>query len=203
MSVKSNLLFIPSELDMLSGIALYIMRSIMKKNLVSTLIATACLVSASSAFAVTETFGTTSQTITTTVTSTSAVNIQSVPSSESVTVSEVARPGTKLASLDITATGLNAAGGTNGHANIKVAVDSSNYDSRSQTWLFKNDSGRPLFALPYTQSNGWSFNGPDATSRTDGRTEATLKLDFVTKEGNKGISPGVYHLPVTISYNTF
>ncbi len=175
----------------------------MKKNLVSTLIATACLVSASSAFAVTETFGTTSQTITTTVTSTSAVNIQSVPSSESVTVSEVARPGTKLASLDITATGLNAAGGANGHANIKVAVDSSNYDSRTQTWLFKNDRGRPLFALPYTQSNGWSFNGPDATSRTDGRTEATLKLDFVTKEGNNGISPGVYHLPVTISYNTF
>lgn len=203
MSVKSNLLFIPSELDMLSGIALYIMRSIMKRNLVSTLIATACLVSAGSAFAVTETFGTTSQTLTTTVTSTSAVNIQSVPSSESVTVSEVARPGTKLASLDITATGLNAAGGTNGRANIKVAADSSNYDTRSQTWLFKNDSGSPILALPYTQSNGWNFNGPDVTYRTDGRTEATLTLDFVTKEGNTSVSPGVYHLPVTISYNTF
>ncbi|EGI1266684.1 hypothetical protein H6270_004716 [Escherichia coli] len=167
----------------------------MKKALISAFVAIACAATSGSAFAGKE--AETAVTLTTTVAPLSSINIEATPAAETVTVEDVKVKGTKLASLSISANNLV---NTATRANIKVTVNSDNYDSARQAWLFKNGTNT-IRALPSSQ--GWSFNGDNVTKRVDTDSSLTDKVDFNTKLGNTNVVAGSYSMPVTVSYNTW
>lgn len=167
----------------------------MKKTLISAFVAVACAATSGSAFAARE--AETAVTLTTTVVPLSSINIEATPAAETVTVEDVKVEGTKLASLSISADNLV---NTGTGANISVTVDSNNYTSQSQTWLFKNGSNT-IKASPITQ--GWNFNGDSVSVRVDNDSSFTDTVELRTKSGNTGVVAGSYSMPVTVSYNTW
>ncbi len=171
----------------------------MKKNILSTVVAAALFAVAGSSMAASN-IATDTATVTTTVRALTAATVSVTPVNASVTTDEIKQQGTRVAAVDVEASGLY--NGTTG-ANVKLTVDGSHYQSATQSWLFTADSGESFSVTPALPT-GWSFNGDNITTRTDNRTSvAVTRIDFETKAGNGDVSPGDYNMPVTLSFNTW
>ncbi|HFU7411176.1 hypothetical protein O5910_22965 [Escherichia coli] len=169
----------------------------MKKNIISTVIAAAlCTVAGSAMAAVVVSDNTT---LTTTVSAVSSASVTVTPIDATVSVDDVKVAGTSLAAAEVSATGLY--NGTTG-ANVKLTVDSSNYDNVYGKWLFTSGS-ESIKVMPELPS-GWQFNGDNITMQIDSvdSVPATV-INFKTSSANSNVTPGVYTMPVTMSFNTW
>lgn len=175
----------------------------MKKNLISTFIAAACLTASGVAMAG-EKEAVQTGTLTTTVTGVSNVTITLTDNPETVTTEEVKLPGTLLSTLDISANGLDLSSAAGG--NIAVEVDPNNFDTVSGAWLFKTSDGSStsLKARPKAVQ-GWNH---DPANRVAYRLQSSdhnvnIQLPIETNTGNTNVSAGAYTMPVTVSFNTW
>ncbi|HAE9567933.1 TPA_asm: hypothetical protein G4Y56_004274 [Salmonella enterica subsp. enterica serovar Montevideo] len=176
----------------------------MKKTLISTFIAAACLTASGVAMAGDKDAVQTG-TVTTQVTGVSGVTITLNDNPETVTTEQVKNPGVTLTTLDIDATGLDLSSVAGG--NIAVEVDKTHFDSASGAWLFKNNGqpgSTPLKARP--QSNtGWNHSPEDriAYRLQNGDQNVSLRLPIETNTGNTNVTAGGYEMPLTVSFNTW
>ena len=174
----------------------------MKKTLISTFIAAACLTASGIAMAGSNEAVQTG-TVTTTVTGVSGVTITLTDSPQTVTTEEVKNPGVTLTTLGIEATGLDLSSASGG--NIAVEVDSDHIDG-SGAWLFK-DSTQPnsnLKARPRSGS-GWHHSPENRISYRlqNSSQNVNIQLPIETNTGNTNVTAGHYELPVTVSFNTW
>lgn len=176
----------------------------MKKTLISTFIAAACLTASGIAMAG-DKEAVQTRTVTTQVTGVSGVTITLNDTPQTVTTEEVKRPGVTLTTLDIDATGLDLSSVAGG--NIAVEVDNSHFDSTSGAWLFKNPdqpSSTPLKARPHSAS-GWNHSPENriAYRLQNGNQNVSLTLPIETNTGNTNVTAGGYEMPLTVSFNTW
>lgn len=176
----------------------------MKKSLISTFIAAACLTASSIAVAASNE-AVKNITVTTNVSDVSGITINLTDNPETVTTEDVKSQGVTLTTLSIDATGLTNNGAT-GNSNIAVEVGNDNYDASSGAWLFKNGDGSsdPLKARPRGQ--GWHQEPPNRIGyRLNGNNvnTANLQLTIETNTGNTNVTAGGYTMPLTVSYNTW
>ncbi|EAC0266392.1 TPA: hypothetical protein ACGAHT_003184 [Salmonella enterica subsp. enterica serovar Newport] len=175
----------------------------MKKTLISTFIAAACLTASGAAMAGDKDAVQTG-TVTTTVTGVSGVTITLNDRPETVTTEQVKNPGVTLTTLDIDATGLDLGSAAGG--NIAVEVDNSHFDSGSGAWLFKNpdqQGSTPLKARPQSQA-GWNHDPENRVAyRLNGDQNVSIQLPIETNTGNTNVTAGHYEMPVTVSFNTW
>ncbi|EFO1625933.1 hypothetical protein DWH09_24740 [Escherichia coli] len=178
----------------------------MKKTLISTFIAAACLTASGIAMAGDKEAVQTG-TVTTQVTGVSGVTITLNDNPETVTTEQVQNPGVTLTTLDINATGLDLGSAAGG--NIAVEVDDSHFDSTSGAWLFKNPdqpSSTPLKARPHSAS-GWNHSPEKRIAyrlqKQNGSQNVSLRLPIETNTGNTNVTAGGYEMPLTVSFNTW
>lgn len=170
----------------------------MKKNIISTVIAAALCTVAGSAMAA-QNIVTDNATLTTTVSAVSSASVTVTPIDATVSVDDVKVQGTSVAAAEVSATGLY--NGTTG-ANVKLTVDSSNFNNVTRKWLFT--SGSESFSVLPELPSGWQFNGDNITMRVDTiDTVPSTVITFKTSEGNGDVTPGAYTMPVTMSFNTW
>ncbi|EEZ6608861.1 hypothetical protein DBT60_004474 [Escherichia coli] len=179
----------------------------MKKSLISTFIAAACLTASGVAMAA-DKEAVQNVTVTTNVTGVSSVTIDLTESPQTVTTDEVKVPGTLLTTLEISSSGfdLNSVQG----ANIAVEVGNDNIETGSGAWLFKNNdqpNSTPLKARPKA-GNGWNHDPQNRiayrlTSSNSNGNSATIRLPIETNSGNTNVPVGGYNMPLTVSYNTW
>ncbi|EGT2786983.1 Dr family adhesin structural subunit [Salmonella enterica subsp. enterica serovar Carmel] len=174
----------------------------MKKTLISTFIAAACLTASGAAMAGDKDAVQTG-TVTTTVTGVSGVTITLTDSPQTVTTEDVKSPGVTLTTLGIEATGLDLSSAAGG--NIAVEVDNDHIDG-SGAWLFK-DPTQPnsnLKARPKSES-GWNHNPENriAYRLQNSSQNVNIQLPIETNSGNTNVTAGHYELPVTVSFNTW
>ncbi|ELF2620121.1 Dr family adhesin structural subunit [Escherichia coli] len=173
----------------------------MKKSLISTFIAAACLTASGVAMAADKEAVQTGS-VSTTVTGVSNVTITLTEQPQTVTTEDVKRPGVLLTTLGIDATGLDLSSAAGG--NIAVEVDSDHIDV-SGAWLFK-DPTQPnsnLKARPKSEP-GWNHDPQNRIAyRLGGDQNVSLQLPIETNTGNTNVTAGAYELPVTVSYNTW
>lgn len=176
----------------------------MKKTLISTFIAAACLTASGAAMAG-DNEATQTGSVTTTVTGVSNVTITLTESSETVTTEDVKRPGVLLTTLEIDATGLDLSSAAGG--NIAVTVDNSHFDVGSGAWLFKNPdqpNSTPLKARPQSAS-GWYHDPANriAYALRNNEQNVNIQLPIETNSGNTTVTAGGYEMPLTVSFNTW
>ncbi|EGH1125542.1 TPA: hypothetical protein PWK54_005161 [Escherichia coli] len=176
----------------------------MKKSLISTFIAAACLTASGVAMAG-DKEAVKNITVTTNVTEVSSVTIDLTNNPETVTTDDVKVPGTLLTTLDISSSGFDLKSVQG--ASIAVEVDALNTDT-SGSWLFKNNDQPHSTQLKTRPKVGtdWSL-GPQnkVTYRlksSDGNS-VNLQLPIETNSGNTNVPAGSYNLPMTVSYNTW
>ena len=178
----------------------------MKKSLISTFIAAACLTASSIAVAANNE-AVENITVTTQVTGVSGVTITLNDNPQTVTTEDVKRPGVTLTTLDINATGLDLSSAAGG--NIAVEVDNSHFDATSGAWLFKNPdqpSSTPLKARPHSSAgSGWNHSPEKRISYRlqNGDHNVSLRLPIETNTGNTNVTAGGYEMPLTVSFNTW
>ncbi|EFB1391683.1 hypothetical protein MLT81_20425 [Escherichia coli] len=176
----------------------------MKKTLISTFIAAACLTASGIAMAA-DKEAVENTTVTTTVSDVSSIMINLTDNPENVTTEDVKSPGVTLTALGIDATGLTN-NGASGNSNIAVEVGSDNYDASSGAWLFKNGDGSstPLKARPRGQGWHQEPNNRIAYRLTGNNVNAaSIRLILETNIGNTNVTAGSYTMPLTVSYNTW
>ncbi|EAN2308713.1 hypothetical protein CGO55_23265 [Salmonella enterica] len=175
----------------------------MKKTLISTFIAAACLTASGVAMAG-DKEAVEHTTVTTNVSGVSGITITLTDNPENVTTEEVKNPGVTLTTLGIEATGLTNNGATGG-SNIAVEVGNDHFDSATGAWLFKNNDGSstPLKARP-KGAQGWNHDPADRVGyRLNGGDSASLLFVLETNSGNTNVTAGGYSMPLTVSYNTW
>lgn len=176
----------------------------MKKTLISTFIAAACLTASGAAMAGNKDAVQTG-TVTTTVTGVTGVTITLTDNPQTVTTEDVKSPGVTLTTLDIEATGLDLSSAAGG--NIAVEVDNDHIDG-SGAWLFK-DPTQPnsnLKARPKSApGSGWNHNPENriAYRLQNSSQDVNIQLPIETNLGNTNVTAGHYELPVTVSFNTW
>ncbi|HHS9164265.1 TPA: hypothetical protein ACTV58_004693 [Escherichia coli] len=175
----------------------------MKKSLISTFIAAACLTASGVAMAA-DHEAVQNTTVTTTVTAVSGVTITLNDTPQTVTTEEAKATGTLLTTLGIAATGLDLSSARGG--NIAVEVDPSHFDASSGSWLFKTGDGSstPLKARPKS-GNGWNHDPAHrvAYRLQNGDQNVNIQLPIQTNSGNTNVTAGNYSMPVTVSFNTW
>lgn len=176
----------------------------MKKSLISTFIAAACLTASGVAMAA-DNEAVKAITVTTNVTKVSGITIDLTNNPETVTTDEVKTPGTLLTTLDISSSGfdLNSVQG----ASIAVEVDASSTDT-SGSWLFKNTEQPQSTQLKTRPKIGsdWTLNPQNKVTYTLKRSQSNsvnIQLPIETNSGNTNVPAGSYNLPLTVSYNSW